>query len=90
MDELKSVRLTAHVDGLPLLSSEYAAPGEQLYICEIPGRLWVNGSVLIQFELDRARAPSPADWRELGLQVVFKECSGPLERRLEPFVLSQE
>ena len=90
MDEHKRVRLRAHVEGVPLLSSEYAASGEQLYICEIPDRLWVDGSVLIQFDLDKARAPSPADLRELGLQVAFGECSGPLKRRLEPFVLSQE
>lgn len=90
VDDLKSVWLTAHVDGLPLHSVEYATLGEHLYICEIPRRLWVEGSVLIQFVLDKARAPSPADRRELGLQVVFEECSGPVKRRLAPFVLSQE
>jgi len=90
MDEHKRVRLNAHGAGLPLGSSEYTASGEQLYICEIPDRLWVDGSAIIQFELDKARAPSPADLRELGLLVAFKECSGPLQRPLEPFVLSQE
>jgi hypothetical protein len=35
-------------------------------------------------------APSPArDLRELGLQVAFSDRSGPLKRRLEPFVLSE-
>jgi len=90
MDEHKRVRLRAHVDGVPLPSSEYDAPGEQLYICEIPDHLWVDGSALFQFELDKARAPSPADLRELGVQVMFSECSGSWRRRLEPFVLSQD
>jgi hypothetical protein len=89
MDEHKKVRLTAHVEGVPLLSSEYNTPGEHLYVCDIPDHLWVDGTALIQFELDKAHAPSPADLRELGLQVAFAECSGSLKRRLEPFLLSQ-
>jgi SAM-dependent methyltransferase len=90
MDEHKRVLLTAHVEGVTLPSHEYLAPGEQIYICEMPERLWVDERMLIRFELDKARAPSPADWRELGLQVAFGECSGPLKRSLEPFVLSYE
>jgi hypothetical protein len=89
MHEHKTVRLSAHVDGVPLSSSEYGVPGEHNYICEITDRLWVDGSVLIQFELDKALAPSPADGRELGLVVAFEDRSGPLRRRLEPFALSQ-
>ncbi len=89
MHEHKTVRLSAHVDGVPLPSSEYSAAGDHNYICEITDRLWVDGSALIQFELDKALAPSPADWRELGMVVAFEDRSGPLRRRLEPFALSQ-
>jgi len=89
MDEYKRVRLSAHVEGVPLVSTEYAAPGEQLYICQIPDRVWVDGSALIQFELDKSIRPSPKDWRELGLVVAFGVCSGPLIRRLEPFVFTR-
>ena len=90
MDQHKRVRLTAQVGDMRLPCAEYDAPGEHLYGCAIPEHLWTNGSVLIQFELDKAGAPAPPDLRELGLQVLFGECSGSLKRRLEPFVLSQE
>ena len=90
MDQHRRVWLTAQIGDVRLPCSEYDAPGEHLYICEIPEHLWTNGSVLIRFELDKAGAPAPPDLRELGLQVLFVECSGSLKRCLGPFVLSQE
>jgi SAM-dependent methyltransferase len=90
MDQHKRVRLTAQAGDMRLPSADYDAPGEHLYICEIPQHLWTKGSVLVQFELDKAGPPVPPDLRELGLQVLFGDCSGPLKRRLEPFVLTDE
>jgi len=89
VSELKEVRLSAHIDGVPLGSTEYRAAGDQLYCCEIPASRWVDETVLVQFELDKALEPSPVDLRQLGVIVVFQECAGPLKRRLEPFVLCQ-
>jgi SAM-dependent methyltransferase len=88
MDKHRCVRLSARTGDVVLPSREYAAHGDQHYVCEIPDGAWVDGSVLIEFELDKARGPSEADRRELGVVVKFMECSGPLKRRLEPFVLS--
>ncbi|MGP0074748.1 MAG: class I SAM-dependent methyltransferase [Bryobacteraceae bacterium] len=87
MDEHQSIRLSARAGGVVLPPRDYAAPGDQLYVCEIPDCAWVDGAVLMEFELDKAREPSDADRRELGMVVKFMECSGPLKRRLEPFVL---
>jgi SAM-dependent methyltransferase len=89
MEQHKTVLLQAKVDGMPLLSREYHSCGEQLFVCEIPAHLWTDGSALMEFELDKALAPSPADGRELGLQVMFRDSSGSLNRRLEPLVLTE-
>jgi SAM-dependent methyltransferase len=88
LDEHKRVKLQAHVADVPLACSEYDTSGEQLYTCDIPNHAWIDGSAVIRFELDQARAPSPADLRELGVQVMFAECGGALNRGLEPFVLA--
>ncbi|MCC6369141.1 MAG: class I SAM-dependent methyltransferase [Bryobacterales bacterium] len=84
------LRLSAAVKGLPLRSVVYDTPGEQLYVTEIPEEARTEETIVIDFELDKARPPSPSDWRELGLVVSFHESSGRLRRPLEPFLLSQE
>ncbi len=88
MDGQRGVQLSAHIDGVPLPSAAFSAAGDHLYICPIPDSLWVDDSVVIQFELDKACA-SAADLRELGIHVAFAEGAGPLQRRLEPFALSE-
>ncbi len=90
MTEYQTVRLTARVEGVQVFSFEYHSPGEQLCVCDLPDRLWVNESVLVQFELDKSRQPSPPDLRELGLLVALeRECPGAFKQCVEPFVLSQ-
>ena len=86
MEEHKQVHLSAKIEGVPLPRTEYTTAGDQLYSCEIPECGCMDGNVLLQFQLDKARRPSPADWRELGLIVVFEEPS-PLKRLFEPFMI---
>jgi SAM-dependent methyltransferase len=88
--EHKKVRLRSHVERIPLSCFEYDTPGEQLYISDIPADAWLDDSALIQFQLDQALPPSSQDRRELGVQVMFAECPGSLNRRLEPFTLERQ
>jgi SAM-dependent methyltransferase len=88
MSKHKRLHLRVNVNGEPLPSLECVAAGDQLYVCQIPKRMWVDGSVFLEFELDKALQPSPSDWRELGLLVGFRDCTGPLQRALDPFLLT--
>lgn len=85
-EERKSVRLTATVEGRTLHRGEYATGREHLLVCEIPGALWAEGGVTVQFALDSVYATAAGETRELGLLVVFEEGAGPWKRRAAPLV----
>jgi 2-polyprenyl-3-methyl-5-hydroxy-6-metoxy-1,4-benzoquinol methylase len=63
------VTLSVRINGTPLVSGIYSAPGEHEYIGSIPAL--PAGVAIVDFELDRAIGPSDADRRELGLLVDF-------------------
>ena len=68
--KLRSVTLTAKVNGAALPGQTYDQPGEHLYRREAPAAALAGEVVRVDFELDRALPPTDADRRELGLVVT--------------------
>ncbi len=62
-------RLRASVNGATLPSADFSTPGEHEYSATIP--TLPAGFALIEFELETAIGPTPADQRELGVIVYF-------------------
>jgi len=67
IDQLKSVKLTASVDGNMLAPEAYSQPGTYTYQRDVPAALLGKESVKVAFELDKAMPPGAADQRELGV-----------------------
>jgi hypothetical protein len=67
--KLKSIRLTANVEGVPLEGQEYTKPGEQVYSVDVPAKALGGEAVIVDFALDKALMPSASDERELGIVV---------------------
>lgn len=67
--KLKSVRLSASVNGLELPPEEYTKPGEYTYSRDVPPTALKNDAVMADFTLDKALPPSASDQRELGVIV---------------------
>jgi hypothetical protein len=80
------VRIQAAVNGTCLPGCEYSSSGEHTYIQPIPR--FTSDHVSIRFELDKALEPSPADRRELGVQVKFWSYDTPVPRALSPITVS--
>lgn len=69
IDRLKSITLTANVEGTPLPAETYTKPGEFTYTQDVPAKALRGEAAVIDFELDKALPPSAADQRELGVVV---------------------
>lgn len=69
IEKLKSVRLAANVEGVPLEGQEYTKPGEQVYSVDVPAKALGGEAVIVDFALDKALMPSAGDQRELGIVV---------------------
>jgi hypothetical protein len=69
IDKLKSVTLSATVNGVALAPETYAQPGEYTYTRDVPARALQGEAVQVDFALDRFLAPGVADARELGIVV---------------------
>jgi|SRR5215831_18014647 len=67
IDQLKSVSVSASVDGNVLPPESYSQPGTYSYKRDVPAALLGKESVRAAFELDKAIPPGPADQRELGV-----------------------
>jgi hypothetical protein len=67
--QLKRLRLAAAANGTSLPPMDYIESGSHVYAAEIPSEVCASGKVQIDFELDKALAPTPADDRELGVVV---------------------
>ncbi len=83
----RPLRLSATANGVSLPTGEYSAPGEHLYVQPLDTPAGQR-HLTLRFELDQAYDASPADQRELGLQVAFHTDREPLSRDLQPFLLS--
>jgi tRNA (mo5U34)-methyltransferase len=82
------VRIQATVNGACLPECEYISSGEHTYTQPIPPAALTSDRLSIRFELDKALAPSPADARELGVQVKFWSYEDPVPRALTPITVS--
>ena len=70
VERLKAVSLSATAAGSALPPETYTTPGEYFYVREIPASLLTGDSLRVDFQLDKAIAPSGADVRELGIIVT--------------------
>jgi hypothetical protein len=67
IDKLKSVTLSASVNGTPLAPETYAHEGQYDYKREVASNLITGSAVRVEFHLDKAMPPSGGDARELGI-----------------------
>ena len=70
IEKLKNVSLSATAGGSALPPETYTTPGDYFYVREIPASLLTGDSLRVDFQLDKAIAPSGADIRELGIIVL--------------------
>ena len=68
--KLKSVTLTANVEGVPLPAETFSKAGDYTYRRDVPPSAFPAEAVTVNFALDKALAPGEADHRELGLVVT--------------------
>jgi tRNA (mo5U34)-methyltransferase len=85
-DEFGPIRIRATLNGICLPECEYVSSGEHTYTQTIPPL--TGDPISIRFELDKALEPSPADRRELGVQVKFWSYEDPLPRALTPITVT--
>lgn len=68
--KLKSVTLTAEVEGVPLAAETFTKPGECTYRRHVPPSAFPAEAVTVNFALNKSLAPGQADHRELGIVVT--------------------
>jgi hypothetical protein len=66
IEKLKTVKLTASVDGMPLKSEEYSKAGAQVFGADLPASMLTPDSIKFDFALDKSIPPG-VDKRELGV-----------------------
>jgi hypothetical protein len=67
IDKLKTVSLTAAVDGKPLSPETYTVAGPFTYKRDIPATMLTGENVKVEFQLDKAMPPNRPELRELGI-----------------------
>jgi hypothetical protein len=67
VDTLKSVTLSASINGTALAPETYAHDGQYEYKRDVPPNLLKGGAVRVEFHLDKSMRPAGADARELGV-----------------------
>ena len=70
IEKLKTVSLSATAGGSALPPETYTTVGDYVYVRDIPATLLTGDSLRVDFQLDKAMAPSGADIRELGIIVL--------------------
>ena len=70
IEKLKTVSLSATAGGSALPPETYTTVGDYVYVRDIPANLLTGDSLRVDFQLDKAMAPSGADIRELGIIVL--------------------
>lgn len=68
--KLKAITLAARVGGASLVPETYSKPGDYVYTRDVPASALAGDVVSVEFSLDKAIPPSPADQRELGVVVT--------------------
>jgi hypothetical protein len=69
LQKLKTIRLSASVNGLALPAEEYSKPGEYTYSRDVPATALAAQAVPADFTLDKFIPPSASDERALGIVV---------------------
>ena len=69
LQQLKSIRLSASVNGLALPPEEYTKPGDYTYARDVPPAALAAPAVSVDFTLDKFLPPTPPDIRALGVIV---------------------
>ena len=69
-EKLFTVALSANAGGSALPPETYTTAGDYLYVREIPASVLTGETLRVDFQLDKAMAPSGADIRELGIIVL--------------------
>ena len=69
IQKLKSIRLSASVNGLALPPQEYTKPGDYTYSRDVPPAALAAPAVSVDFTLDKVLPPTPVDGRALGVVV---------------------
>jgi len=67
IDKLKTVTLTASVDGNALSPETYSVAGPASYKRDVPASMLSGENVKVDFQLDKAVPPGGGDMRELGI-----------------------
>ena len=67
IQKLKSIKLSASVDGVALPEETYTKPGAYVYSRDVPAQALAKRVVTVSFVLDKVLPPSDADRRELGV-----------------------
>jgi multidrug efflux pump subunit AcrA (membrane-fusion protein) len=70
IEKLKTVSLSAAAGGSALPPETYTTVGDYVYVRDIPANLLTGDSLRVDFQLDKAMAPTGADIRELGIIVL--------------------
>ena len=69
IDRLRSIAVSANVNGIALAAEDYTKAGECLYIREVPAASFRGGNATVDFALDKALPPDANERRELGVVV---------------------
>jgi hypothetical protein len=67
---LKSVTLTARVNGAEIGRETYEQAGDHVFTKPVPAASLQGGAVNVEFELDKALPPTESDQRELGVVAI--------------------
>jgi hypothetical protein len=67
IEKLKSVTLSASIDGAPLAPETYSHDGQYEYKRDVPPNLLKGGDVRVDFHLNKSMPPAGGDARELGV-----------------------
>jgi hypothetical protein len=70
LDTLKSLTLSARVNGVNVAPETYDRAGEFLYQRDIPATALAEEMAAVEFSLDKVAPPVPPDIRELGIVVT--------------------
>ena len=70
LEKVKSVTLTANVNGTPVEGETYSKPGEYTYARDVPASALNAEAVTVNFALDKFLTPGSVDQRELGVVVA--------------------
>ena len=69
IDRLRSIAVSANVNGIALAAEDYTKAGEFLYIREVPAASFRGGNATVDFALDKALPPDANERRELGVHI---------------------